>query len=216
MSQIKLVHSGGNGVIISAPSSNPAANRTITLPGNADGEMLTTTNPKTGNIIQVVQSVKKDTASVSGGIASELTGFESVSGLTQAITPSSTSNKILVEMNLSISISVNSNLILARLRRKIASGSFATVSDAIGDTAGSRYSCTATDFAGASGYSLKTLTLRYLDSPSTTSAVTYGFSVAHDSGATRTIYINRGDNDTSSYAYVPRTISTITLSEVAG
>ena len=216
MRQIKLVHSGGNGVIISAPSSNPAANRTITLPGNADGEMLTTTNPKTGNIIQVVQSVKKDTASVSGGIASELTGFESVSGLTQAITPSSTSNKILVEMNLSISISVNSNLILARLRRKIASGSFATISDAIGDTAGSRYSCTATDFAGASGYSLKTLTLRYLDSPSTTSAVTYGFSVAHDSGATRTIYINRGDNDTSSYAYVPRTISTITLSEVAG
>ena len=203
-------------MIISAPSSNPAANRTITLPGNADGEMLTTTNPKTGNIIQVVQSVKKDTASVSGGIASELTGFESVSGLTQAITPSSTSNKILVEMNLSISISVNSNLILARLRRKIASGSFATISDAIGDTAGSRYSCTATDFAGASGYSLKTLTLRYLDSPSTTSAVTYGFSVAHDSGATRTIYINRGDNDTSSYAYVPRTISTITLSEVAG
>ncbi len=32
MSQIKLKHSGGNGVIIAAPSSNPAADRTITLP----------------------------------------------------------------------------------------------------------------------------------------------------------------------------------------
>ena len=214
--KIKLnAASGGGSVSFQAPSST-GDDRIITLPTTADGTVLTTTNPKAGNIIQVVQSVKKDTASVSGGIASELTGFESVSGLTQAITPSSTSNKILVEMNLSISISVNSTLILARLRRKIASGSFATISDAIGDTADSRYSCTVTDFAGASGYSLKTLNLRYLDSPSTTSAVTYGFTVAHDSGSTRTIYINRGDNDTSSYAYVPRTISTITLSEVAG
>ena len=32
MSQIKLKHSGGNGVIIAAPSSNPSADRTITLP----------------------------------------------------------------------------------------------------------------------------------------------------------------------------------------
>ena len=40
MSSLKLLHSGGNGVIISAPSSNPASNRTITVPGNADGEML--------------------------------------------------------------------------------------------------------------------------------------------------------------------------------
>ena len=36
MSQIKLVHSGGNGVIISAPSSNPASDVTFRLP-NADG-----------------------------------------------------------------------------------------------------------------------------------------------------------------------------------
>jgi len=36
MSQIKLKHSGGNGVIIAAPSSNPASDVTFTLP-NADG-----------------------------------------------------------------------------------------------------------------------------------------------------------------------------------
>ena len=53
MSSIKLKHSGGNSVILSAPSSNPAADRTITLPGTANGELLTTTNPKDGNIIQV-------------------------------------------------------------------------------------------------------------------------------------------------------------------
>ena len=36
MSSLKLLHSGGNGVIISAPSSNPASNITFKLP-NADG-----------------------------------------------------------------------------------------------------------------------------------------------------------------------------------
>ena len=40
MSQIKLVHTGGNGVIIAAPSSNPASDRTLTLPGDADGTVL--------------------------------------------------------------------------------------------------------------------------------------------------------------------------------
>ena len=40
MSQIKLKHSGGNGVIIAAPSSNPAADRTITLPDLANNITL--------------------------------------------------------------------------------------------------------------------------------------------------------------------------------
>ena len=34
---IKLKHASGNGVIIAAPSSNPAADRTLTLPSDADG-----------------------------------------------------------------------------------------------------------------------------------------------------------------------------------
>ena len=36
MSNIKLVHSGGNSVSLTTPTSNPAANRTFKLPG-ADG-----------------------------------------------------------------------------------------------------------------------------------------------------------------------------------
>jgi len=44
MSQIKLKHSGGNGVIIAAPSSNPASDRTITLPSDADGTLARTSD----------------------------------------------------------------------------------------------------------------------------------------------------------------------------
>ena len=49
---IKLKHSGGNSVIIAPPSSNPAADRTITLPSTASGNLLTSTS---GSSIQVLE-----------------------------------------------------------------------------------------------------------------------------------------------------------------
>ena len=52
MSQIKLKHSGGNGVIIAAPSSNPAADRTLLLPSDGDGTILTT-NSAVGSWIKL-------------------------------------------------------------------------------------------------------------------------------------------------------------------
>ena len=43
---IKLKHASGNGVIISAPSSNPASDRTLTLPSDADGTIARTLDVK--------------------------------------------------------------------------------------------------------------------------------------------------------------------------
>ena len=203
--------SGGGSFSLQAPSSS-SNNRVMTLPDTADGTILTTTNPKTGNVIQVVQTVKKDTASTSAGLASPM-NFDST--FSQAITPSSSSNKIEVTFNLSVALSGNDDMMMFRLRRKIGSGSFADVTDAMGDTAASRYRCMHAVNSDVNTYKVPTITLNFLDSPSTTDAVTYSFSVAHDSGSTRTFYLNRGDNDTSSYAYVPRLISTIILKEVA-
>ena len=59
MSNIKLVHSGGNSVSITSPDSNPASNRTLKLPSNADGTILTTASSdadryKAGEVVQVV------------------------------------------------------------------------------------------------------------------------------------------------------------------
>ena len=50
MSSLKLLHSGGNGVIISAPSSNPAANRTITLNDTYAGDGSFVTANSSGNV----------------------------------------------------------------------------------------------------------------------------------------------------------------------
>ena len=88
MSQIKLLHSGGNGVIIAAPSSNPAADRTLTLPGDADGTIATTANA--GKILQVIQAVKKNRQTINS------TTLVDITGMSVSITPSSASNKVLV------------------------------------------------------------------------------------------------------------------------
>jgi len=75
MSNIKLVHSGGNSVSLTTPDSNPAANRTFKLPG-ADGSSgqavvtdgngalsFATVNTSSSNLI-VTRSVNTD---ISGG-----------------------------------------------------------------------------------------------------------------------------------------------------
>ena len=164
-----------------------------------------------GSILQVVQNVKTDISSQSVGIASA-SNFDSL--YSQAITPSSSSNKIEISMNLSIAMSAAPNLLMLRLRRKIGSGSFADLSAALGDTDGSRYRCFNCVPNPDNVYMAMTINLNFLDSPSTTDAVTYSFSAAHDSGSTRTIYIN-ADGGSYNHSYTPRPASTIILKEVA-
>ena len=169
-----------------------------------------------GGVIQVKQTVFTGVDDATGGINTNLTDFESNSGLICTLTPTRSDSKILVEMALSISLSVDNNIVMTRIRRKIGGGSFSDLSGALGDAASSRYRCTACIVGRINQYSLNNMHMKYLDSPATTSAVSYSFSAAHDSGSSRTIYINRGSNDTSSYAYVPRATSTITLTELSG
>ena len=64
MSQIKLLHSGGNGVIIAAPDSNPVSDRTLKLPSDGDGTILTT-NSSVGKILQVVNTTQESVVSYS-------------------------------------------------------------------------------------------------------------------------------------------------------
>jgi len=72
MSQIKLKHSDGNGVIIAAPSSNPASDRTLLLPSDGDGTILTT-NSAVGSWI------KLSTTTISSNV-SDVTFTNSITG----------------------------------------------------------------------------------------------------------------------------------------
>ena len=167
-----------------------------------------------GGIIQVKHTAFTGTDDATGAINTALTDFESTFNC--AITPTRSDSKILVQITAHLSITVDDNIIMSRLRKKVASGSFADVDGALGTAADSRYRCTSAQLGRINQYTLAPTHIKYLDSPATTSTLTYSISVAHDSGSSRTIYLNRGANDSSSYAYVPRSISTITLTEITG
>ena len=94
MSQIKLKHSGGNSVIIAAPDSNPASDRTLKLPSDGDGTILTT-NSATGKILQVVIAQTATQASTSSQTFAEIT-----TDLRATIVPTSATSKIIVDVSL--------------------------------------------------------------------------------------------------------------------
>ena len=55
-----------------------------------------------------------------------------------------------------------------------------------------------------------------LDSPSTTNAITYKVQTACRADGTQATYINRSESDRDTVSYDPRTVSYITVMEIAG
>lgn len=212
MSQIKLKHSGGNSVIIAAPSSNPASDRTITLPSNADGTMLTTTNPKQGNVIQVVQ----DTFTGIGSFGINNTIYVP-NAPNATLTPSSTSNKILVDVYLNTTLNNADEFSQLILYREIGgSGGFSAVTGAIGDADGSRRRITAGfRTTGNNNFGTYQVNIKYLDSPSTTSSVSYKIAHCHGTQGYIEHFINKTPTDTDG-STVGRMYSSMILSEIAG
>ena len=212
MSQIKLKHSGGNSVIIAAPSSNPASDRTITLPSNADGTMLTTTNPKSGNVIQVVQ----DTFTGIGSFGINNTIYVP-NAPSATLTPSSASNKILVDVYLNTTLNDSNSFAQLILYREIGgSGGFSAVTGAIGDADGSRRRVTAGFRSTSSnGYGTYQVNIKYLDSPNNTSSVQYKVAHCHAYAGYIEHFINKTNTDADG-STIGRMYSSMILSEIAG
>ena len=151
--KIKLnAASGGGSVSFQAPSST-GDDRVITLPTTADGTVLTTTNPKAGNILQVVNGSTTSTFSTTSATLADI-------GLSASITPSSSSNKILVFGNIGgIETSAANTYGRGQLLRD-STAIISSIDYGVGFTGDSGR------WGGSSSFSI-------LDSPSTTSAITY-------------------------------------------
>jgi hypothetical protein len=194
--------SGTGTLTIAAPNTN--SNYTLTLPTNT-GTLISTKSA--GTVLQVVQGIKTDTFVTSATVTDT-----AVTGLTVSITPTSSSSKILVFCNLGI-VAENAQGGATKLTRTVSA---VTTQLSLADTAGSR---SRGSFAGsayrgsAAGYLLMVLNqnLSYLDSPATTSAITYGVQVSSLSTGT---YINRSGTDTD-IADTYRGVSYITVMEIA-
>ena len=98
MSQLKLTADGGGGTVaIKGPASTTGNNAfELTVPGTASGTVLTTTNPKSGSIIQAQHAFKKNSTTIAAN-----SGFTAISGLSKPITMSNANNKIIILVTIS-------------------------------------------------------------------------------------------------------------------
>jgi len=150
-----------------------------------------------GKVLQVVSVTKVDVFSTTS------TSYVDVTGLTVNITPSATSSKILVIVSLGLSSGTAGYNSRGQILRQ-------TTVIGAGTAAGSR---NAGSFAyGSPTASVPTQTMNILDSPSSTSALTYKVQIAAESASTASVGF--GYSSDANVLQVIRNASTITLMEV--
>jgi len=157
----------------------------------------------TGSVLQVVSTTKTDTWSdtPSAGV------FLDITGLSVAITPTSSSSKILVTFSTNVSANGGSTTGVRLVRD--------STPISIGDAAGVRPQAT-TGGGGNEGadWNGDVLASSFLDSPATTSSVTYKLQLTGNASSTQ--YVNRKARDSNSTAEDMRMTSHITVMEIAG
>lgn len=159
-------------------------------------------NPPTGAVVQVVYD------SMGAQLSFDTNTWTEVPNLSATITPKSTSNKVLVTASLNCSGSSSYYVVAIRLYRD-------STAIALGDTTGSRPTCWMSIGAQQwSNYFRQQATNTFLDSPNTTSAITYTLRV-WDTRDSESVYINRSYYDFNSGAS-PVSLSSIMLQEIAG
>ena len=166
--------------------------------GTVDGDTLA--SGVGGKVLQVVQTPFTGT-----GSTTQVTPNFSGNIFTGAITPSATSSKVLVFVSLNMSVASNTYNVGARLVR----GS--TVIGSTPDSPSNRMQV----FGGgrnSNSASLEHYTINYLDSPSTTSATTYGVQISSQNGGTA--YVNQTGNNGDSGDQC-RAVSHICLMEIS-
>tara|TARA_Y100000356_G_scaffold53689_1_gene43222 strand:+ start:17 stop:628 length:612 start_codon:yes stop_codon:yes gene_type:complete len=158
-----------------------------------------------GKILQVVQAAKTDTASTTSGT------YVTISGLSVNITPSSSSNKILVIADVKAGNDGGNGYYLQIVRDSTAIY--------VGDAATGKQQCIQQTYGGGDTgegkYGMAKMGGTFLDSPSTTSQITYAVQFLRLGGnSPQTLYVNRVGSENPG-EYVGRAASSITAIEVA-
>jgi hypothetical protein len=172
---------------------------------NASAAIVASKLSGTGKVLQVVQVIKSDTFTVSVADGS----YADITGLSVSITPSSSSNKILVfaKVDGGGDSSATRPQYYRLLRNSTVIGN--------GVDSGSRLGNSFSAFSVASiTRTMGSSSINFLDSPATTSSTTYKIQVAHEAATTATVYINRSQLDDDS-TQTKRGSSIITLLEIA-
>jgi hypothetical protein len=222
--------SGSGTLTIAAPNTN--SNFTLTLPTNSgtiitgtlpDGDLVGTTATQTltnksivatqltgtiaaarlpaGSVVQVVSTTKTNAFSTAGSTGT----FVDITGLSVSITPSSASNKILIIAHSTVAAASGGNRAGFRIVRD-------STAICVGDANGSRTRSTIGGQQSAANSEQDAVAFNFLDSPNTTSAITYKIQLCGENGST--YYVNEGGNASTTADQYTST-STITVMEIA-
>ena len=154
-----------------------------------------------GHVVQVVSAHKSDPAT-----ANSVYPTWSDIGFEASITPTSATSKILMISNLSI----GNNSAMFSYHRILRDG---TVAIDVGDVSPTQAQVTSTYYQDHNGGQMIKQTSTFLDSPATTSQVTYKIQVC---GASNSVfYLNRSGRDGAYTQYDGRGASNLTLMEIA-
>ena len=181
----------------------PASGGTFTGSIDASAGLIT----PAGHVIQVKQSVVSNVFSTTAGASyAEMTDFRT------AITPTSTTSKILVRG----SLFVGQEYYQAK-GRILRDSTPIALGDARGDRPQSTWTTIGYDTGASSAftiYRLESVSFEFLDSPATTSEIIYSLDMGGYSTSI-TVHLNRDHNDANVAAYNATPISTLTVMEVA-
>tara|TARA_R100001163_G_scaffold65463_1_gene62712 strand:+ start:1231 stop:1827 length:597 start_codon:yes stop_codon:yes gene_type:complete len=192
MSQIKLKHSGGNGVIIAAPSSNPASDVTFTLP-NADGSASQVIKTDaSGNLsFGTKGKILKRTST-------ELTSTFAVTGTTETFATG-------LDTNFTLSNSSNSVMVVVNLRTQIEAGTDTNARANINlfrdSTAISNKFIGYFHSGGSSKNIYQEVSIFMFDAPADTSQHTYRIKGSADTSGVTFRILEGSDPDRSSYLH---------------
>jgi len=167
---------------------------------------VTSAGLPSGTVLQVKQGFYDDEASYSGA------SYQDLSGLSVSITPTSTSSKILVMCNVHCTVN-NQHYSIAF---KVLRGSTA-IGTGDATLAGNRDQVCFMTSQNGGGDHLGSVNWQFLDSPSSTSALTYKIQAGSESGAGYRINANQVNNsNTANNPKYARPTSSITVMEIAG
>ena len=196
-----------HGIKLKSPPHSAGQSYTLTYPQSVvDGGFMKTDSSGNlsfagaGKVLQVVSTTKTDTFSTSSD------SFVDVTGLAVAITPSATSSKILVIASCTwTNVGGTNHNFYGRLMRD-------STAIHVGTSVGS--SRVAASFGGDSvgNNSRNTSGINFLDSPSSTSEISYHIE-ARSQTSGQTVYVNRSVDDSDSLPY-SRLASTVTAMEI--